>query len=200
MSVAASIIEMVRASGGEITLADDRIRLKVPASIRDEVVVDIKTHREAVRFALKRETDGIWDAVDYHAFYEERAAIAEYDGGRTRAEAEAIAYECVVVEWLNRILELSHPGRCAWCGGSEQENAPLIPFGTRAHMHTWLHLGCWDKWYRPRRDKAVTALAELGISQGWHGRFAGDEESGDENQDHQRGAGSTADKAFCMLF
>ena len=32
----------------------------------------------------------------------ERAGIAEFDGGLPRPEAEALAFECCVVEWLNR--------------------------------------------------------------------------------------------------
>ena len=32
-----------------------------------------------------------WDAEDWRAFYEERAAILEYDGGKSRAAAERMA-------------------------------------------------------------------------------------------------------------
>jgi hypothetical protein len=32
-----------------------------------------------------------WDAADWHAYFEERAAIREYDGGLHRREAEELA-------------------------------------------------------------------------------------------------------------
>ena len=48
----------------------------------------------------------------------ERAGIAEFDGGLPRAEAETRAFECCVVEWLNRNPVCSPPGRCLDCGGS----------------------------------------------------------------------------------
>lgn len=34
-----------------------------------------------------------WDEADWRAAFEERAAILEYDGGHTRAEAERLARE-----------------------------------------------------------------------------------------------------------
>lgn len=46
--------------------------------------------------------NGSWDAADWQAYYDERAAIAEYDGGLSRAEAEALAFESCVAEWLIR--------------------------------------------------------------------------------------------------
>ncbi len=39
-----------------------------------------------------------WYAKDWQAFLEERAAIAEHDGGLERADAEVQAYECCVME------------------------------------------------------------------------------------------------------
>ncbi len=80
---AASIIGTVRAAGGEITLVDDRIKLKVPASLHDEVVAEIKAHKGAIKFALKCETDDPQEADNYLAFYDDRAAVAKIDGGKT---------------------------------------------------------------------------------------------------------------------
>ena len=41
-------------------------------------------------------------AEDWQVYFDERAGIAEFDGGLPRAEAEARAFECCVVERLNR--------------------------------------------------------------------------------------------------
>jgi hypothetical protein len=38
----------------------------------------------------------------WQVFFQERAAIAQFDGGLSRYEAEIQAFGCCVVEWLNR--------------------------------------------------------------------------------------------------
>jgi hypothetical protein len=50
-----------------------------------------------------------WTLSDWDDF-SERAAIMEYDGGLTRAEAEARAYECVNATVQERMLKASTPG------------------------------------------------------------------------------------------
>ena len=47
--------------------------------------------------ALRRPADD-WTAEDWRGHYDERAAIAEYDGKLSRAEAEALAFEHCVRE------------------------------------------------------------------------------------------------------
>ena len=162
MSAAASVIQRVRSAGGEITLAADSIKLKVPASLRDEVVAEVKAHKDAIKRALKGETDDPWDADDYRCFYDERAGIAEFDGGLTRGQAEAAAFEAVVAEWLDRHRQPSPPGQCAWCRRSADNRHAVVPIGTD-NVHTWLHPECWPQWYKVRIDRAVLELAELGV-------------------------------------
>ena len=79
------------------------------------VLEALQRHKAGV-VALLTAADSDWAAKDWRAFYDERAGIAEYDGGQTLAEAEALAFECCIVEWLNRYPEHSDSGRCAWCG------------------------------------------------------------------------------------
>ncbi len=55
-------------------------------------------------------------AEDWRVFVEERAATAEFDGGLTRLEAQARAFSCGVVEWLNRRPIRSPAGRCMPAG------------------------------------------------------------------------------------
>ena len=40
-----------------------------------------------------------WDAADWHAYFEERAAIREYDGRVPRLEAEGLALQDVLSQW-----------------------------------------------------------------------------------------------------
>lgn len=160
---ATSIIRTVRAAGGEITLADDRIKLKIPASVHDKVIAEIRTHKGAIKRALKSEADDPWAAEDWRALYDERAGIAEFDGGQTRAEAEARAFECCIVEWLNRHPQPSNPGHCAWCRTAETSGAHVVACGTSPAGRAWLHPVCWQPWHDKRRQSAISALADFNI-------------------------------------
>jgi hypothetical protein len=161
---AAAIIMRVRASGGEITLAAGGIKLRVPASLRDQVVREVKAHKAAIRFTLKAETGDPWDPDDYRAFHDQIAGMLEFDHGLPRLKAEAFAFECVVTEWLNRNFQPSPPGRCIHCGGGKRQLDPLLPFGTERIGHAWLHAGCRETWHANRRVKACAALAKVGIT------------------------------------
>jgi len=115
-------------------------------------------------FGNTRRNENEWSADDWLAFYDERAAIAEYDGGMARKDAETAAYEHCVVEWLNRHTEPSEPhAGCAWCHRPESSAAAIIPFGAGSSGRTWLHHGCWPRWHHQRRQRANKALAEAGI-------------------------------------
>ncbi len=103
------------------------------------------------------------NAEDWRAFFDEPAGGAEFDAGHTRAKAEAIAFECCIVEWLNRHPEPSDPGRCAWCEIPDQDGPAVVPFGTESYGHTWLHPECWNNWIRRRREKAQQALTVIGL-------------------------------------
>jgi hypothetical protein len=56
-----------------------------------------------------------------HAFFDERAAIAEFDGRLTRVAAEARAFDCCVGEWRNRNPVCSTLDKCSWVGDAERE-------------------------------------------------------------------------------
>jgi hypothetical protein len=71
---------------------------------------------------LRSGRDG-WSAEDWLLFFEERAAIVEFDGRLSRTEADAQALACCIVEWLNRDPAPSAPGRCAWCCQAESKDA-----------------------------------------------------------------------------
>jgi hypothetical protein len=103
-----------------------------------------------------------WDAADYKALFDERAAILEFDGGLTRSEAEKKAIEHCVTEWQNRHPLSSPAGHCAWCRNPASTGAAVVPFGV-GERHAWLHPYCWPAWYRLRRADALAALRSFGI-------------------------------------
>jgi hypothetical protein len=104
-----------------------------------------------------------WDAADYKALFDERAAIFEFDGGLTRSEAEMKAIEYCVTEWLNRHPTSSPAGYCSWCGKPESPGATIIPFGV-GERHIWLHPLCWPAWHRWRRADALASLRVFGFA------------------------------------
>ena len=114
--------------------------------------------------ALLRTGRDSWSGEDWRAFFDERAGIAEFDGGLPRLEAEARAYACCVTEWLNRNPLRSSPDRCLRCGEAEHAHDSLLPFGTERTDHAWLHSRCWSAWSAARQAEAVAALEAMGIA------------------------------------
>lgn len=80
-----SIIDRIRANGGEVIRDGWTINLR-KGRLTDDQVAWIARNKSALML-------GIWP--EYDAF-EERAAIREFCGGQTRAEAEAAAYREVM--------------------------------------------------------------------------------------------------------
>ena len=129
-----------------------------PAAVLDLLI----RHKADLIILLQPREDG-WSDEDWRALYDERAGIAEFDGGLPRSEAEAMAFECCVVEWLSRSFERSPPGRCLACGGADSAHDALLPHGVEATGHVWLHSRCWPAWHAGRRADAVAALEAMGI-------------------------------------
>ena len=127
----------------------------------------------AVLGAIMRNKEGIvallvavhdeWTAEDWQAFFDERAGIAEFEGRKTRDQAEAMAFECCVVEWMNRHPCRTDPGRCAACGEPDREGHTVVPFGTESHGHAWLHPECWEGWHQKRWQQAQQFLEGVGV-------------------------------------
>ncbi len=106
------------------------------------------------------------DAEDWQAHFDERASIAQHDGGLSRADAERQAFECCVVEWQWRNPPpVSGPERCAHCGQPLGEiGRDGLPYLTGDGGHVWLHSGCHGDWIGQRRARAVAALAGYGLT------------------------------------
>lgn len=104
-----------------------------------------------------------WDADFWIDFFNECAAIAEFDGGLARKEAEALAHSCCLEEWMNGNSVRTSPGQCPGCGESVSTREPLASFITETAGQVWLHRRCWDDWYANRALEANAALAAMGV-------------------------------------
>ena len=126
---AAEALKAARAAGIELVLDGDDLALSAASAPPAAVLDALSRHKAEIVALLRPGRDG-WSAEDWQAYFDERAGIAEFDGGLSRAEAEARAFECCVVEWLNRNPARSPPGRCLGCGDREHAHDPLLPYGT----------------------------------------------------------------------
>lgn len=161
----AAIIAGACADGIVLALAPDGgLTFKGPRRATDKWVPILRATKPAVVAHLNRAApdSSPWDATDWHAYYDERAAILEYEGGLPRPEAEARAWECCIGEWLVHHAARSDPGRCHWCG-DDGRTEPLLPYGTTVAGHVWMHGRCWPAWYASRKTDAAEALREIGV-------------------------------------
>ena len=160
---AAEALKAARAAGVELVLDGDELVLNAVSAPPAAVLDALSRHKAEIVVLLQPGRDG-WSAEDWQVFFDERAGVVEFDGGLPRAEAEAQAFACCVVEWINRNSERSPAGRCLECGDREHAHDPLLPYGVEPAGHVWLHSRCWPAWYAARQAKAVSALAAMGIS------------------------------------
>jgi hypothetical protein len=126
-------------------------------------MLDLLAQHKAGIVALLRSANDGWSREDWLAFFDERAGIAEFDGGLSRQQAEARAFACCVLEWLNSNPVGSPPCGCLVCGESERAQDKLLPFGAEQAGHAWLHSRCWEARHASRKSVAVAALSTLGI-------------------------------------
>jgi hypothetical protein len=160
----AEIIEQATKDGVLLALSPSgSMSLKGVQSAVDRWLPAIRQSKAAIVLLLRPDTDG-WSAEDWQVFFDERAAIAEFDGGLMRIRAEAGAFACCVAEWLNRNPMYSQAGSCFGCGGSEHAYDLLRAFRTGSAGCVWLHSRRHPAWYTVREAEAVAALAAIGIN------------------------------------
>ena len=156
-------LQAARAAGIRLEADGNNLVLAAAATPPASVLDLLKRHKVAV-VRILRWAGNDWSAQDWQVFFEERAGVAEFDGGLSRAEADCLAFGCCVTEWLNRHPILSTPAHCTWCGKPETSFA-LVPFGA-GENHAWLHAECWSAWHQSRQAEAATALRKMGIAPG----------------------------------
>ena len=155
-------LKAARDAGVRVGIDGDAMTLDADAAPPVAVLNLLSRYKAGVVALLRTGSDG-WSGEDWRALFDERAGIAEFDGGLPRMSAETRAYAYCVAEWLNRIPVRSPPGPCQGCGGSERARDKLLPFGTKQTGQPWLHSCCRETWRASRKSEAVTALSAFGI-------------------------------------
>jgi hypothetical protein len=105
-----------------------------------------------------------WSAAEWQAYYDERAAIREHDGRLFRAEAERLALEDTVTQWLClHPAPATSPDRgCIRCGVKDELANPLLAVLTVGGS-VWVHDRCLEPWRADRRHQAMEGLRQLGL-------------------------------------
>ena len=94
-----------------MSVENNRLVVDAPKGVITPSLTDVLQRQKSEIIALLVATVDGWSREDWLAIYDERAGIVEYDGGVSRSEAEAQAYECCVSEWMNRNPSPSPPCR-----------------------------------------------------------------------------------------
>ena len=155
-------IRAARAAGLTFHVEGDHLIIEAPSAPSPDLLDAVSRHKAEILKFLRHDTAS-WTEEDWRTHFHERAGIAEYDGGLGRRQAEELAFEQCVAEWLMRHSVRSDPGACLRCGRMEDERGIVLPFGIKASGHAWLHFDCWPSWISQRRADAVAALATMGI-------------------------------------
>jgi hypothetical protein len=160
---AVQALKAARDAGVRIGIDVDTLTLEADAA-PPAAVLDLLSRYKAGVVALLRTGRDNQSVEEWRAYFEERAAIAEFNHGVPRRDAEACAFECCVIDWLNRSSERTSTGRCAACGGNESIYDAVLPYGLPSTGHVWIHSGCWPAWCASRRAAAIAALKAIGIA------------------------------------
>ena len=162
-------LDAARSARIDIQLDGNDLILTPAGELATGVIDMLRRHKRSIvslmqgRLLALRQPIQAWDPVDWRAFFDERAGIAEYDGGLSHAEAEARAFDCCVAEWLLRNPIHSSPDRCLECGKSGRTDGPLLAIGVVGSGEAWLHCGCVPAWRAARIGAAVAALSAMNI-------------------------------------
>ena len=161
---AAEILREARHTGIHFRIDGDALILDASVPPPPALLDLLVRHKAQIIQLVARGDDG-WSGEDWQALFDERAAIAEHDGGFQRLDAELLAFEECVDRWL-----LSHPphpgpaGSCVSCGQLIDERDPgavAIVSVVVAPTVAKLHPSCASTWYTNRRWHARRIVNKL---------------------------------------
>ena len=89
-------LSAARIAGIRLHVEGDDLLLDAPTAPPSAVIDALSCHKASIVALLLPARDG-WSAEDRQVFFDERAGILEFDGGLSRSEAEAQAFECCMV-------------------------------------------------------------------------------------------------------
>ena len=101
MNDARALIGDLSRLGVTFSIEGGRLILDGPdTALPDAVIERVRAHKAEILGLLKHESSA-WAAEDWRAFFNEKAGIAEFDGGLTRTVAEDTALEACLEAGLD---------------------------------------------------------------------------------------------------
>jgi hypothetical protein len=152
----------IEAKGGQLIIDG------LAHALTDEIVASVKESKSELLQLIGRPEDRrAWGAEDWRAYFEERAAIRENDGEVSWAEAERLALEDTITQWLRLNPDPATDPRCGCvhCGLPDQTGNPLVPVLAQDGQ-AWVHDWCWARWTDALREEARNVLMSAGIKVG----------------------------------
>jgi hypothetical protein len=86
-------LNAARAAGVHLGIDGEDLVLKAALAPPTAVLDALSRHKAEILVLLRPGGDG-WSCEDWQVYFDERAGIAEFDGGLPREAAEAQAFEC----------------------------------------------------------------------------------------------------------
>jgi hypothetical protein len=160
------VLDAARDAGVEVRLHGKDLDLLAASEPPTDVIDLLRRHKVSIVTLLQRALEHPtqpWGQEDWRAYFNERAAIAEFDGHLPRPQAERRAFDCCVAEWLVRNPTYSSPDRCLKCEKSAKTDDPLLAIGVVGAGQAWLHGDCVSAWHSARLAAAVAALSGMNI-------------------------------------
>ncbi len=101
MKSESSFLDDLLARGVTISAAEGEFKIKAPAGVMTPDLLERVRAAKPGLLGILAETN----LQGWHDYFEERAAISEYDGGLSKVQAEKHTFDQCVEEWIR--LELS---------------------------------------------------------------------------------------------
>jgi hypothetical protein len=98
---AANALRMARAVGIDLYVDGDDLVLEAVEPPSDQVIDALSQNKSGIVELLRPDADG-WTVEDWKVLFDERAGIAEFEGGLLREDAEATAFAYCVAESRRR--------------------------------------------------------------------------------------------------
>jgi hypothetical protein len=102
---AAEALQAARAAGIQLRIDGDDLVLKASVPPPAPVLNLLSRHKADV-VRMLRPAEDAWSGLDWQVLFDQRAGIAEFDGGLARPQAEAQAFACCVAKCLTAKLSL----------------------------------------------------------------------------------------------
>jgi hypothetical protein len=156
MVTGGALLRELRQAGLSFAGDGDRLLAGPPDRLSTGTRETIRQHKRELLAALLLER--------LRDTYEERAAIAEYDGEQPRPGAERLAFETVLAMWLNdpaSLPPLAPAGACPACGRPLGDDA--VPVLRPGAGHLLIHDRCTVAWLQQRKAAGAAALVGAGI-------------------------------------